>query len=229
MPNATSRHYYWYLLALAVGACVCVWGYVHGWADKIPLLLHAGGAFGWFASFGLILLQSMIPYAPFAVLAGLNASAHGYWLGLLATWLGAFVGSMLWFFLSRSVLRVAVRRHLRDYLRRHPRLARMQSYLTARGGSTGFVPILLLRVQPWLPSSIIDIGAGVSGVAVLPFVLATVLGEGPIIALESYMGHRLLHPASHPLEMWWMAGIGICVLVLYVVVSTLRKSRGSKH
>ncbi len=185
-----------------------------GW-NGIPDGLRAAGSLGLLVSYGLIVLQTFVPFAPFAVLAAFNATVHGYWPGYAATLAGAFTGALLFYGLALHLLHRYANRRLERFLARHERMRRMaQSVARERGWSLFFV-LVVLRLQPWLPSSIIDLLAGVAKVPAALFAVATLVGQAPIIALESYVGHRVMTFGAHQNEVWWLAGAALGLLLLY--------------
>lgn len=193
------------ILALGAGA----WLYGAGLWSAIPAALRRAGAFGVAASYVLVLAQTVIPFAPFVFLAGFNASAHGFWIGYGATWAGAFTGAMLLYSLARGPLRRYFQRYFRQRLQRffsrRPKLRSLASSIGNQSAASAFLAILTLRMQPWLPSSAIDILSGLSGVPWRPYILATIAGQGPMIAMEVLIGHRLLHLRAAEQDLWWLA------------------------
>ena len=196
-------------------------GRMGGWKG-IPDGLRAAGSLGLLVSYGLIVMQTFVPFAPFAVLAAFNATVHGYWPGYAATLAGAFTGAILFYGLTLRLMHRYARRRLERFLARHERMRRMaQSVERERGWSLFFV-LVVLRLQPWLPSSIIDVLAGAAKVPALLFAVSTLVGQAPIIALESYVGHRVMTFQSHQNEVWWLAGAALGLLLLYGLARVYR-------
>jgi len=217
----------------AVGMAVSLAGialfklYHSGLLWRLPDFVRSCGVYGLLISYAAIIIQTFIPFAPFALLAGGNALVHGFWLGYLSTWAGAFTGALLLYILSRRTLHGSLARWLERFLRKHPKIERVRSRIEGERGWSVFGFILLLRLQPWLPSSAVDIASGLARVAFGPFAVATVVGQAPMIALESYVGNRLLNPAGHTQELW-MIGVGSLLLLLGYVTWRWRKSSKAK-
>ncbi len=215
-------------LGVLVFGGVVFWLYKSGWWFTIPHFIRQTGVFGIFISYFLVLLQTVIPFIPFAMLAGFNTTVHGYWVGFLCTWAGAFSGSVILYYVSSNVLHRYLSKWLTRWLKKHPVWATRRQALGQRRGWSIFVPLLLLRIQPWLPASIIDITAGLSKVNWGPYLAATILAQGSMVALESYVGHRVLNVSSHQQEVWWIAGISFVSLIIYGSFMLLRK-RNQNH
>lgn len=223
-----SRKFLWVALGVLFFFVVLFWLYKSGWWFTIPYFIRKTGAFGIFVSYFLVLLQTVIPFIPFAMLAGFNSTVHGYWIGFLCTFAGAFSGSVILYYVSANVLHRYLSKWLTRWMKKHPAWAKRRKAMGQRRGWSIFVPLLLLRIQPWLPASIIDITAGLSRVNLSPYLAATILAQGPMIALESYVGHRVLNVSSHQQEVWWIAGVSMVSLIIYGIFIFLRK-RHQKH
>jgi len=191
--------------------------YRSGWLWQLPDWIRGCGIYGIAISYVLIVFQAFVPFAPFALLAGGNALVHGFWIGYLTTWAGAYTGALLLYLVSRSTLQGPLAGRLRTFLQRHPRVERYRTRLGRERGWSLFSFVLVLRMQPWLPSSVIDVSAGAARVPFLPFAVASFLGQAPMIALESYVGHRLMTPREHAREVWVMVGVGLVMLVGYLL------------
>lgn len=202
------------LTAVALGLFML---YRSGWLWQLPAWIRGCGIYGIAISYVLIVFQAFVPFAPFALLAGGNALVHGFWVGYVTTWAGAYTGALLLYLVSRSTLQGPLAGRLRAFLRRHPRIESYRARLGQERGWSLFSFVLVLRLQPWLPSSVIDVSAGAARVPFVPFALASLLGQAPMIALESYVGHRLMTPREHAREVWVMVGVGLVMLVGYLL------------
>lgn len=220
-------HWSWGGGAVVVGVVGAglVWLYRSGALWRLPEWVRSLGALGIAVSYGMVVLQSFVPFAPFALLAGGNALVHGFWIGYLTTWAGAFTGAVLLYALSRSTLHGPLARRLRQFLCRHPRIDRYRAQIERERGWSLFVSILVLRLQPWLPSSVIDVSAGGAGVSFLPFALASLAGQAPMIALESYVGHRLITPREHTRELVVLAAGGLILLLGWLFWRRRRRAK----
>ncbi|MCI0182835.1 MAG: VTT domain-containing protein [Acidibacillus sp.] len=216
------------LLVFGIVGAVFFWLYRTGIWFKIPDMLRHAGIFGLVISYFMIVIQTVVPFAPFALLAGFNATVHGLIVGYLITFAGAFTGALLLYLVAVKAWDTFLRKRLQQFLKRHPKIESAFEQVAKERGTSVFFVILTLRLQPWLPSSAIDIMAGAAHVRFWPFVAATVAGQAPMIALESYVGHRILHFRSHQLEIWIIGIVSAVLLVIYSVIR-YRNMRTQKH
>lgn len=137
---------------------------------------------------------------PGSVLTASAGALFGLTLGTAAVLVGATVGAALSFGLARWLGRPVVARYAGS-----GRLARLDSYLTRRG----FAAVLLVRLVPLFPFSVINYGAGVAGVRFSSYLAATALGIIPGTVVYTGLGGSLGDPASPVL---WIALGGLLVL-----------------
>ncbi|MCH7322763.1 VTT domain-containing protein [Solibacillus sp. MA9] len=139
--------------------------------------------FAWLYQFLIMVLVSMIPFAPIPVLAAFIASNHDFLPGLLINMLGTMIGSLLLYLLSKRLLRRVALKYLtkRQYLTKYFELIETH----------GFLAVLLGRIIPILPSAGINLIAGISNVSFVAFIAATFLGKLPTILAFSLVGHQM--------------------------------------
>ncbi|WP_149182564.1 TVP38/TMEM64 family protein [Streptomyces sp. TRM49041] len=137
---------------------------------------------------------------PGSVLTASAGALFGLPLGAGAVLVGATAGAALSFGLARLLGRPLVARYAGA-----GRLARLDAYLTRRG----FTAVLVLRLVPLFPFSVINYGAGVAGVRFSSYVTATALGIVPGTVVYTGLGGSLGDPVSPAL---WIALGGLLVL-----------------
>lgn len=145
--------------------------------------IHTDRPFAWLYQFLIMMLVSMVPFAPIPVIAAFIASSHSFWDGFIINMLGTLTGSVLLFLLSKSLLRnMAVK-----YLAKQQALTKYMQLIQ----TNGFLAVLLGRIIPILPSAGINLIAGISNVRFIAFLSATFLGKLPTILAFSLAGHQM--------------------------------------
>ncbi|MDF9816655.1 TVP38/TMEM64 family protein [Streptomyces sp. SPB162] len=134
---------------------------------------------------------------PGSVLTASAGALFGLPLGVAAVLVGATAGAALSFGLARWLGRPVVARYAGS-----GRLSRLDAYLTRRG----FAAVLLVRLVPLFPFSVINYGAGVRFSS---YVTATVLGIIPGTVVYTGLGGSLGDPGSLGL---WIALSALLVL-----------------
>jgi uncharacterized membrane protein YdjX (TVP38/TMEM64 family) len=125
----------------------------------------------------------LLPAAPFTVVAGL---LFGPALGTLTALVGATTGATGAFLLGRLVGRGPV-----EQLGGR-RVARLDRYLDRRG----FVAVLVVRLVPLFPFNLINLAAGVTGIPLRDYVLATAVGIVPGTVAYAALGGTIEDPTS---------------------------------
>lgn len=180
---------------------------VHGWTD----------AAGWAGVFVFVLVYvafALIP-VPKAVLTLAAGALYGVPLGAALALVGATTGAGLAFGAARLLGRDGVTRL------EGRRLAWLDDVLARRG----FLTVLGLRLVPLVPYTVLNYGAGLTGVRWRSYLLATILGMSPGATLYATLGAHSDEPASWPFV---LAGAGLAALtVLTAAVSWRRRRRGT--
>ncbi|AGT31015.1 hypothetical protein M493_03540 [Geobacillus genomosp. 3] len=172
--------------------------------DNVLSLLEHYRSFGVFPGIAATLLESFFPILPMVVFVMANAAAFGLWKGFFISWLGASLGSLIVFWLTR---RIGQQRFFR-FVRRHPKVRRFMHWIERHG----FGPLFLLYCFPFTPSALVNIVAGLSGISRQQFVLAVLLGKMIMIFTISFIGYDIVALVRQPLR---TAGIAVIVLLLW--------------
>ncbi|MER7895054.1 TVP38/TMEM64 family protein [Streptomyces sp. NPDC096046] len=137
---------------------------------------------------------------PGSVLTASAGALFGVPMGTGAVLMGATAGAALSFGLARWLGRPVVARYAGS-----GRLAGLDAYLTRRG----FTAVLVVRLVPLFPFSVVNYGAGVAGVRFSSYVTATALGIIPGTVVYTGLGGSLGDPGSPGL---WIALGALLVL-----------------
>ncbi len=119
----------------------------------------------------------MLPGALLAMVAGF---AYGPGWGMLVAWPASIVAGTCAFLLGRTVLRHRVQ----QIVSRSDRTRALDRAV----GRGGFKLVLLLRMSPVAPFSILNYAFGLSSIPLRDFVVASVIGELPGVWLYVYLG-----------------------------------------
>lgn len=195
--SAWTRMAFFVALLLALGSWVALGDGnllrdVRQWVDSL-------GVWGPVA-FAVVYALAVTALLPGSVLTASAGALFGLPVGAGAVLVGATAGAVLSFGLARWLGRPVVARYAGS-----GRLARLDAFLTRRG----FVAVLLVRLVPLFPFSVINYGAGVAGVRLSSYVTATALGIIPGTLVYTGLGGSLGDPGSPGL---WIALGALLVL-----------------
>jgi phospholipase D1/2 len=181
--------------------------WVKPWHDHplTPLLV-----IGAYAAGGLVV-------APITMLIIATAMAFGPLLGLTYSLLGCLVSATLTFGIGALMGRETVRR----FAGRHV------SRLSQRLARHGLTAVLIVRILPVAPFTIVNIVAGASGVRFRDFILATLLGMLPGLVVMTMFGDRLQSAIEDPRAENVMLLVAFVVALIVVMIWLRRRFANS--
>jgi uncharacterized membrane protein YdjX (TVP38/TMEM64 family) len=183
--------------------------------EQIATHIQSYGWLAFFISIFAIVVQTFFPVVPFVLLAGANVLAFGLWPGFMVSWVGSVLAAMANFLLARY----AGREWAEKKMGHHSFVQKLNRYAETKG----FIIILFARWIPILPSSAVNIAAGISKIPFSVFLAATILGKGPSILFDSVLGHYLIHWEQHKGKLL-LIGLGLCLFMLAIHYVKKKKS-----
>ncbi len=140
-------------------------------------------SFGPLFSTLMAFLLSFIPPLPTIAVIGVNAASGGLWYGFIFSWIGVMLGIMTVFLLVRKlshhafIQRIAERKSMRKSL----------GWIEKKG----FWYLFLFSLLPFGPFTVMHAAAGLSGISLRSFLIATATGRAVMIFTVSYIGSDL--------------------------------------
>lgn len=164
-----------------------------------------------FAPIVYIVMFAIVPltFFPDSILAISSGLIFGFYKGYIYTTIGALLGGSIAFFLARYIGHDLIKKFSNDKLSKIEKLI----------NTNGFYVIFLLRLIPLFPFDIISYGAGLTSVDYKQFLLATLLGTIPGIAVFTNIGSSALDISSTSFY------ISIAMLILLFAISILLKKK----
>lgn len=150
-----------------------------------------------------------LPASPFYLMGG---ALFGPVIGGLLNWAGATIGSLGSFLTARTLGHGALAHVVR---RRVPDLHDLVA-------EHGFATVLRLRMIPVFPYNALNFGAGLAGMRLVPYAVATALGIVPAVALYTFLGHTLAEGALGHGGFRRAAQVGVVIVVLSFVPTVVK-------
>lgn len=202
-----DRRFWRFALFLAVVVVTGALGMARA-GGRMPLtpqgvreLIVRWGVLGPVVFTGMFALRPFV-FFPSTLLFLAGGLAFGVCWGTFYAAIGATLGAVIGFTVARTLGHDFVRTHWGDHL----------AEIDADRWGAGLV--FVLNLIPVVPITMINYGAGLSGMHVLPFTLAVVVGITPRAFAYSFFGHSLLNIGSKQF-------IGALVLLAALVVIPL--------
>ena len=151
---------------------------------------------------------------PVLVLIAATSAALGPWMGFASAGVGVLLSALLLFAIGRVLGQARLQRLLGR------RAGRVQSRIIGKG----VVAVAMIRMVPIAPFSIVNVVAGASKLSLRDFLLCTVLGMAPGIAVMAALGAQIADLARNAswtnvvlLALAILAWIALCLGVQFLV------------
>ncbi|NTU19130.1 TVP38/TMEM64 family protein [Brevibacillus sp. HB1.2] len=181
------------------------------WITNVEALAEWIRSLGMLGIIGSIVLNIVISVAgvlPSIFLSGANAVVFGLYEGFLISLTGEVVGACIAFFLYRYTIKKADRREkLKSF-----------KWVHAINGTTSFrkcLAIVLLRLNPLMPSGVINLGAALTNITFVQFLVATLIGKVPSMVFETFVGHDLITFSENKFRLLFALLAGALVFLLF--------------
>lgn len=188
-------------------------------SGDVDLIAKHVESYGWKAiilMFLAIFIQAFFPYMPFIILAGVSVLLFGFYFGFIISWIATSLGAIATFLTARYLAREWAEHRVGS----SPYFKKFNTFTS----NHGFKTILVSRIIAVVPSSLINLAAGISRLKGRSFILATWIGNLWIAFIESLLGHYLIHFEKHSGK---LLIILVIVLAIYIVVK--RKGNFGKN
>lgn len=151
---------------------------------------------------------------PVLVLIAATAAALGPWMGFVSAGIGVLLSALMLFMIGRFLGHARLQRLLGR------RAARIQRRVIGKG----VVAVAMIRMVPVAPFSVVNLVAGASELSLRDFMLGTVLGMAPGIAVMAALGAQIADLARNAslfnvllLAIAIVAWIALCLGVQFLV------------
>jgi uncharacterized membrane protein YdjX (TVP38/TMEM64 family) len=159
------------LLGLALAVLIAgglVWLLLGGEVDAVQRAVAATGAWGPVVYVVLHVLLTLVPVSK-NLLSGVAGALFGLAGGIAISWVASMLSAVVGFAIARRLGRETVAEMT------GPRLARVEDVMRHQGVAA----VVVARLTPVLPFTIVNYGAGVSAVSLRDFLVGTAVGIVP--------------------------------------------------
>jgi len=160
---------------------------VGAWLSEFQAWVRGQGAAGWLI-YALVYAACVVLFVPASILTLGAGAIYGVGIGVAVVLVGATLGATLAFLLARTLLRERVEHMTRG----NARFRALDRAIAKEGAKIVF----LVRLAPVFPFTYINYAFGLTGVAPLPYVGASLVGMTPGTFAYVYLGSAAAHAAS---------------------------------
>lgn len=182
--------------------------------DGVVTFIRSYGTYAMIISFVLMVFSSVIAPLPAFMITFSNAIIFGWWQGAILSWTSAMVGAALCYGISRVLGRDLVEKYAT-----RSALAHVESYFERYGSKT----ILICRLLPFVSFDAVSYFAGLTPIKLLPFLIATGIGQLPATIIYSYVGGMLTGSAQYVVTAL------LCIFALTILISIIKRIYEERH
>ncbi|MFY8217067.1 MAG: TVP38/TMEM64 family protein [Chthoniobacterales bacterium] len=196
------------------------------WISDGMLWIEQAGWVGWLWFIVLYTLTCVF-FLPGSLLTVGAGAAYGFWGGTVLVSISSVAGAAVNFLTSRYLLRKWLTRKFANNSKFHA--------LDHAVAKDGWQVILLSRISPVLPHSIVSYACGLTKISFTRFTIASWIGFIPISAAYAYAGAvvgkvaRAKAGLHHGTDSWIFYGIGLFVTVAVTVLSTRMAAKAMRE
>lgn len=154
-------------LSVAIGSALA-WVVIGGDLDTVQSTVESTGAWGPVVYVALHVLLTLVPVSK-NLLAGVAGALFGLVGGIALSWVASMISAVVTFAIARRLGRTAVASMT------GPRIDRVEEIMRQQG----LLAVIVARVTPVIPFTIVNYGAGITAVTSRDFVLGTAIGILP--------------------------------------------------
>ena len=155
------------VLSVAIASALA-WVVIGGDLDTVQSTVESTGAWGPVVYVALHVLLTLVPVSK-NLLAGVAGALFGLVGGIALSWVASMISAVVTFAIARRLGRTAVASMT------GPRIDRVEEIMRQQG----LLAVIIARVTPVIPFTIVNYGAGITAVTSRDFVLGTAIGILP--------------------------------------------------
>ncbi|MBY0278729.1 TVP38/TMEM64 family protein [Candidatus Binatia bacterium] len=195
---------------------------VAAWLAAFQAWVQELGPLGWLV-YALAYAACVTLFVPASLLTLGAGAIYGLGVGVGVVLVGATLGATVSFLLARTLLRDRIEHMTRG----NARFRALDRAIAKEGAKIVF----LVRLAPVFPFTYINYAFGLTGVATMPYVLASLVGMTPATFAYVYLGYAAAHAASGSDSartvvqiVGAVAAIAVTVLVARIATRAIREA-----
>jgi uncharacterized membrane protein YdjX (TVP38/TMEM64 family) len=157
----------------------------------------------------LMTIQNMFTIIPLLLLISVNVSIFGFIQGYIWSWLISIAGAVISFLITRYWFQTFFTKYVNNEFKQ-------------KIEEKGFWFVFIGRILPFMPTSVVNIAAGISSIRFKKFLYATLLGNMIYFLLLSFISQGIL---SIPWESLLYASIAVVGLIAFVIMKLWKRKQ----
>eukprot|EP01133_Synstelium_polycarpum_P007989 gene7989-9384_t len=224
----TSTYHTWLRLALLVliivGVCLALFVFklqhhldvLQKFVDKFGVVV--GGVV--YVAIFVVLIIFLVPVTIPTILAGI---IFGVWVGILLIWTASMLGGTIAFLLGRYVFRKSIVKRIEN----NKKLVAIDQAI----GQEGWKIVLLLRLTPIVPESLLNYALAVTNVKMIHYLICSGIGLVPGVSFFIYLGSMIgnisdigkaRHVSKGEIAMYVVSAVAMVCTIVFITVIVRR-------
>ncbi|WP_144510264.1 TVP38/TMEM64 family protein [Bacillus sp. FJAT-22090] len=186
-----------------------------GDVEAIRKFLNKNMGYALFFMFLVMLIQNSFTVFPLILVITINMTLFGFINGFIWSWLTGVVASLIVYYGARYVFQEII-------------VEKFNKNLIQKIDANGFAYVFQARIFPFVPTSLINILAGLSTIRLLPYLLATSIGNFIYFFILALIPAGILSANWDEYIIWIIIAAAILLYYLVKVARNKRKSADEK-
>lgn len=179
-----------------------------GKIDEVRNYLDKNEGYALFFLFLVMLIQNSFTVFPLILVITINITIFGFINGFLWSWITSVVASFIVYYCARYIFQEII-------------IEKLNKKLIKKIDTNGFAYVFQARIFPFVPTSIVNILAGVSTIKIIPFIIATSIGNFLYFFVLALIPAGILSGKWNTYVIWIV--IFAVILFYYVIQYRLKK------
>lgn len=179
--------------------------------DEIRHFLTKNLAYAFLFMLFIMVIQNSFTVFPLILVISINISLFGFINGFLWSWITSIVASIIVFYGVRYIFQGII-------------IKKVNTKLIGKVNANGFSYVFQARIFPFVPTSLVNILAGLSTIRIAPFTIATAFGNFLYFFVLSLIPAGILKADLNEYVIWFMI---LAAVLLYYLIKFLRNKRKS--
>lgn len=180
-----------------------------GDVNNIRTFLHTNMNYAFIFMALVMLIQNSFTVFPLILVITINVTLFGFLNGFLWSWFTSMLSAVIVFYGARYILQDII-------------IEKFNPKLLEKVDASGFAYVFQARIFPFVPTSLVNILGGLSTIRMLPYIIATALGNFLYFFVLALIPAGILK-ANFNEYIIWVAILG--VVLLYYFIKLVRKKR----
>lgn len=187
----------------------------NGDIEAIRKFLNKNMGYALFFMFLVMLIQNSFTVFPLILVITINMTLFGFINGFIWSWLTGVLASLIVYVGARYVFQEII-------------AEKFNSKLIDKIDANGFAYVFQARIFPFVPTSLVNIVAGLSTIRLLPYILATTIGNFIYFFILALIPAGIISADWDEYIIWIIIAAAILLFYLTKVIRNKRKPADEK-